>query len=77
MSPSTAFDNAAGGSTSTIALIAVGVIATAVLLWAGWALLSVYLGWARTRVDTPIAQRAVVRIVALTLVILWIALSNA
>lgn len=76
MSPSAAFDNAAGGSTSAIAVVAVGVIATAVLLWSGWALLSVYLGWSKTRVDTPTAQRAVVRIVALTLVILWISLSN-
>lgn len=76
MNPTTAFENAAGSSTSAIATVAAGVIATAIVLWSGWALLSVYLGWARTRVDTPIAQRAVVRIVALTLVILWIALSN-
>ena len=76
MSPTEAFDNAAGSSTSEIAPVAAGLICAAILLWAGWALLSVYLGWARTRVDTPIAQRAVIRIVALTLVILWIALSN-
>ena len=41
MSPTEAFDNAAGSSTSEIAPVAAGLICAAILLWAGWALLSV------------------------------------
>lgn len=74
MSPSTAFSNAAGGSISAIAMVATGTICAAVLLWAGWAMLSMYMGWARERVEMPIFQRALVRVAALTLLILWIVL---
>ena len=74
MNPATAFSNAANGDLPSIATLASGLVCVAVFLWAGWALLSVYLGWARGRVELAIFNRAIVRIMALALVILWIVL---
>ncbi len=72
MNPGAAFAGGAGASTPVIAALAVGVCAAVVLLWAGWALLSVYRGWAGERVRGVTFQSVSWRIVLLVVVILWI-----
>lgn len=67
-----AFADAAGFSTGEVALLLAGVGATAVLFWAGWALLSAWYGWTRTHVKTEQFERAGVRIILVAVVILWI-----
>lgn len=67
-----AFADAAGISAANVALLAAGIGSTVVLLWAAWALLSAWYGWARTRVSSDQFQRAAVRIVLLCVVLLWI-----
>lgn len=71
MTPLNAFSAAAGSPATTIAFLSAGLGATVVLLWGGWALLSVWSGWARTRVDSRQFEQAVVRIFLLIVIVLW------
>jgi len=59
MTPTNAVENASGGGSSESAFIVVGFICAAILLWAAWSLLSVYVGWARTRVRESTLQFAI------------------
>lgn len=72
---SSAFQVAAGFSASASYALFVGFAIAISLLWAAWAVYSCYRGWATGNLDRVIALPAVVRSVALCLVLAVFVLS--
>lgn len=72
MNSTTAFAAGSGLSISKLAFLISGVACVAVLFWGAWALLSLWRGWARTRVTEDTFLIAMVRILFLVLFITWI-----
>ncbi|WP_111748816.1 TIGR03758 family integrating conjugative element protein [Salinisphaera orenii] len=76
MNASTAFTGGAGFSMTAVATLIAGVATAVVLLWAGWAWLSTWRGWAAKRVRGEVFQMALVRILLIAVVVFWLFLSN-
>lgn len=74
MNSTTAFENAAGVSVTQVATLAIGISAAVIFLFTAWALVSVYRGMAKNRVDMATLQTASLRLFLLLVVILWILL---
>ncbi|WP_111748592.1 TIGR03758 family integrating conjugative element protein [Salinisphaera orenii] len=76
MSPSAAFAGGAGITVSAVAVLIASVATAIVLLWAGWAWLSTWRGWAAQRVRGGVFQMALVRILLIAVVFFWLFLTN-
>ncbi|MDA3922341.1 MAG: TIGR03758 family integrating conjugative element protein [Salinisphaera sp.] len=72
MNPSAAFAGGSGLAMGSLATLVAGVGTTIVLLWAGWAWLSTWRGWAGGRVRGPVFQGAIIRIALLAVLMFWI-----
>lgn len=75
--PSDFFDAAAGFDTSTIFLFLAGTGCVVAILWAMWAALSAYKGWAKERVDDNTFVLACLRVIFLLIIFYWVFLPNA
>ncbi|WP_193092062.1 TIGR03758 family integrating conjugative element protein [Halomonas colorata] len=75
--PSDFFEAAAGFDTSTIFLVLAGTGCVVAILWAMWAALSAYKGWAKERVDDNTFALACLRAVLLLIIFYWVFLPSA
>lgn len=72
MDSAEAFEVAAGFDTNTIFLVLAATGCVAAILWAAWALISTYRGWAKGNVDGEVLGSAAVRLLVLILVFIWL-----
>ncbi|MCE8005305.1 TIGR03758 family integrating conjugative element protein [Billgrantia ethanolica] len=72
MDSAEAFEAAAGFDTNTIFLVLAAAGCVAAILWAAWALISTYRGWAKGNVDGDVMSFAAVRLLLLILIFIWL-----
>lgn len=72
MESAEAFTAGAGFDVDTVFLALAGVGCVAALLWASWASISAYRGWAKENVTGDVFAAASVRLVLLILVFIWL-----
>ncbi|WP_249978024.1 TIGR03758 family integrating conjugative element protein [Vreelandella olivaria] len=66
------FEIAAGFDNSTVLFMLTGAGMVVALLWAMWAAISAYKGWAKGRVDDNNFTLACLRVVLLLVMFIWI-----
>ncbi|HBR1529697.1 TPA: TIGR03758 family integrating conjugative element protein [Klebsiella quasipneumoniae subsp. quasipneumoniae] len=67
-----AFKTASGNiDISVLYLVSVGLLLCVLFLWAAWAAVDVWQGWANTKVRDAALARFVIRSVALLIVCIW------
>lgn len=72
MSEASPFEIAAGFGDSTALFLLAGAGIVVALLWAMWAAISAYKGWAKERVDDHNFTLACLRVVLLLVMFIWI-----
>ncbi|MFT0140843.1 TIGR03758 family integrating conjugative element protein [Alcanivoracaceae bacterium MT1] len=75
MDPASAFQVGSGSSLIALALLVAGIGCTVVLLWAGWALISGFRGFAHQRLPGVNYQNMTLRIFLIIVLMFWILLS--
>ncbi|ARB46981.1 TIGR03758 family integrating conjugative element protein [Alloalcanivorax xenomutans] len=75
MDPTSAFQVGSGSSLITVALLVAGLGCTVVLLWAGWALVSGFRGFASRRMPGVNYQNMTLRVFLIIVLMFWIFLS--
>ncbi|WP_111414519.1 TIGR03758 family integrating conjugative element protein [Billgrantia lactosivorans] len=72
MDSTAAFETGSGFEISGLYLLLAGVGCVAILLWAAWAAISAYRGWAKGNVKGDVFAGVAVRLLLLILIFIWL-----